>query len=316
MSAYPLVPREAARTPLRFRERVLAAFRSPMNRAYLRDTLAARTPSGSARAYVIRTLDSAVHAYAAGDGRAVDLLQSDELALRGSANRAADMWSEVRRLNRAFVSDRFALMREQPLIAGSAGGASWAGGVIEDEPYHVRMFEYDSLRPPGLEHLNAPGPLYALREEQAKWTGREDFQSKPGESSDSFEPPSAPGDPDAAWGPADPSRSASQALAEYWGDGWTETEAARGDERAFGRAYDDPEARPADPESSGTRYMRYTGVPFWQMGGREGYDHDIEETLGTQARELGGQVRRWDMSRLTAPRGQEYRRFGARSGGF
>ena len=52
----------------------------------------------------------------------------------------------------------------------------------------------------------------------------------------------------------------------------------------------------------------------WQKGGHEGYDLDIEETLGTQARELDGQVRRFDMDRLRDPRGQEYRRYGVRSG--
>jgi hypothetical protein len=45
-------------------------------------------------------------------------------------------------------------------------------------------------------------------------------------------------------------------------------------------------------------------------GGREGYDRDIEDTLGTAGRELDGHVRRWDMDRVRKPRGQEYRRFG------
>jgi hypothetical protein len=45
-----------------------------------------------------------------------------------------------------------------------------------------------------------------------------------------------------------------------------------------------------------------------------GYEYDIEETLGSASRELGAPVRRWDMDRLRHPRGQEYRRFGPRSG--
>lgn len=54
--------------------------------------------------------------------------------------------------------------------------------------------------------------------------------------------------------------------------------------------------------------------PSGSRGGREGYDRDIEDTLGTAGRELDGHVRRWDMDRVRKPRGQEYRRFGPRSG--
>ncbi|NBQ70316.1 MAG: hypothetical protein EBU46_16380, partial [Nitrosomonadaceae bacterium] len=41
-------------------------------------------------------------------------------------------------------------------------------------------------------------------------------------------------------------------------------------------------------------------IPFWQKGGRVGYDYDIEETLGTAGRELDSDVRRWDMERVRA----------------
>ena len=49
------IPREAARTPLRFRDRVLAQFRTPANLAYLRGLLAGRVPAGPLRAFALET---------------------------------------------------------------------------------------------------------------------------------------------------------------------------------------------------------------------------------------------------------------------
>ena len=62
--------------------------------------------------------------------------------------------------------------------------------------------------------------------------------------------------------------------------------------------------------------MRYTSPPFWQKGGREGYDYDIEENLGTAGRELDNHVRRWPLDRIRDHRGEEYRRYGPRTGPF
>jgi hypothetical protein len=56
------------------------------------------------------------------------------------------------------------------------------------------------------------------------------------------------------------------------------------------------------------------GRPFWQKGGHEGYDYDIEENLGTQMRESDNHVRRWDLDRMRQPQGQQYRTYGPRSG--
>jgi hypothetical protein len=71
--------------------------------------------------------------------------------MAGAAAAGTHFWAEVRRLNRAFVDTR------RRTRAAGAGGA---------EPYHVRAFIGGSLRPPGLEHLNGPGPLYAIREDR------------------------------------------------------------------------------------------------------------------------------------------------------
>ena len=104
-------------------------------------------------------------------------------------------------------------------------------------------------------------------------------------------------------------------MAEYWGDGWTVSETQTGAPETMGQAYGSRYAWGNSwQENGGTRFMRYESIPFWQRGGREGYEYDIEETLGTAARELDGPVRRWDMDRVRNPRGQEYRRHGPRTG--
>ena len=311
-------PREALRTPARFRDRVVAQFRSPQNVAYLRELFAERAPAGPLRAFALETLHDALLEYSSGSGRALEVLASDSTARRGALRPAVDLWGEVRRLNRAFYVDRLALLREQAqTIAGLGDGIA-----EDDEPYHVRMFVSDSLRPPGLEHLNAPGPLYALREDQPLWPargrqGREQFRAR---NSGAYDDGAALcGEDDAPWSVGNPSRTPEQALAEYWGDGHVATEdgaataslldpptgQAYGEAYAWGNAW---------RENGGTRFMRREQIPFWQQGGREGYDYDIEETLGAATRELDGHVRRWDMDRVRDPRGQEYRRHGPRSG--
>lgn len=370
--------REAARTPARFRDRVIAQFRSPANLAYLRDLFEQRVPRGPLRQHVLATLHDAAVSYSEGEGPALDLLLSDPIAQRGGGRPAVGLWEEVRRLNRAFYEDRLSFLRDQAHIIERRAPRD---GVSEDEePYHMRMFIADSLRPPGLEHLNTPGPLYALREDQSTWypppgTGmgrdadgrlrggpfggfpggphgggpyagpsygggqpesppkgrREGFSphpygdlGSPGWASPPWGPPPAgDGDPDvflygeedAPWSAGRANRTPEQAVAEYWGDGWTATDTMTGHTETMGRAYGgDYGWGDTWQENGGSRFMRFPSIPYWQKGGREGYDGDIEETLGTQARELDGHVRRWSMEILRNPRGQEYRRYGPRTG--
>jgi hypothetical protein len=333
--------REAARVPRRFRDRVLRVFRSPENLAYLRSLFAARLPRGPAQRLALASLHDAVLGFSEGEGRAYDLLDSDPLARRGAGSRAVGLWGELRRLNRAFYEDRLAFLRTRP-----DGRAPRDGAAEDDEPYHVRMFVADSLRPPGLEHFNTPGPLYALREDQSTWMprsaatpqARERFEVRrsrdgtygvepqalcsvkgrapPYDTSFLDEGPDLMGGTDdEPWGVGDPNRTPEQAVAEYWGDGWAATETQLGAPETMGQTEGAAHAwGPAWRDGGGTRFMRYESIPYWQQGGREGYDYDIEETLGTQARELDAHVRRWDMDRMRAPRGQEYRSYGPRSG--
>lgn len=321
--------REAVRTPARFRDRVIAQFRSPQNLDYLRGVFAARVPAGPQRAFTLATFYDAALEYSSGEGRALELLASDSRAQRGEQRRAVDLWGEVRRLNRAFYEDRLALVREH---AHTIERRAPRDGLDEDdEPYEMRMFIADSLRPPGLEHLNSQGPLYALREDQSVWAPqrREKFATGGrGASGDEArdvvgcageaeadDDVFVHGADDAPWSRGSANRTPEQALAEYWGDGSVATDTRLGALEIAGQAYGDSYAWGNSwRENGGTRFMRYESIPFWQRGGRDGYDTDIEESLGTASRELDGHVRRWDMDRVRDPRGQEYRRYGPRSG--
>lgn len=219
----------------------------------------------------------------------------------------------------------------------------------EDEPYHMRMFMADSLYPSGAENFNT-GPLYALREDQMNsqrfpgvfsMTGRDDFGGNVSQGSvpisDSKEGFQSSPRPERKKKSSEqvsdekewmdeqgyPNRDPSQAIVEFWGGGHTDlkkipptnrtrlggTEQMRaptyGEIYAWGNKWLD---------NDGTRFMRYESIPFWQKGGREGIDYEIEETLGTGEREMDNLIRRWDTSRMKDPRAQEYRRYGPRSG--
>jgi hypothetical protein len=322
--------REAARTQTRFHEKVVAQFISPQNIAYLKSVFEKMVPAGQMRIFAVETLADAVYNY----DRAVDAVESDPIAQRGENRVASDMWSEVRRLNRLFFADRMKLLREQASMIEKGDRKMKRGPrdftSDEDESYGMRMFIADSLRPPGLEHMNTPGPLYALREDQANSERappgrggqalRELFESKSPDASANARPWQGLHEDD-GWGEGNPNRTPSQAIEEYWGDGFVESQKPPTEGTmlgaqdqwnvSYGELYGWGEEWMKD---GGTRFMRYERPPFWQKGGREGYDYEIQETLGTAARELDSDVRRWDLDRVRKPRGEEYRRYGARNG--
>jgi hypothetical protein len=136
----------------------------------------------------------------------------------------ADLWAEVRGLNRGFVAAAARTAGPTPVVAAVAAMAA------AEEPLHMRMFEEDSLH-----SLNDDTTVAALADES-----------------------------DAPWSRGDPDRSGAEATAEYWSGGLG--------------------ALPP-------RLMRRETIPFWQRGGRGGYEHDIGETLGDAPSELGSQVR-------------------------
>ena len=104
---------------------------------------------------------------------------------------------------------------------------------------------------------------------------------------------------DAPWSEGRANRTPEAAIAEYWGDDWASSDTMIGSTEQAGVAYGSIDSWGNHwKENGGTRFMRYESIPFWQKGGREGYDYDIEETLGTAGRELDNDVRRWDMERV------------------
>lgn len=320
-----------ARTPARFRERLIDLFRSPRNIEYLRTLFARRVPPGPLRCFALDTLEDSVYAYE----RVEDLILSDPIAQRGDARPAANFWAELRRLNLAFYEYRMQFLRDKAaLISGKSQDNQWD----DDEQYHYRMFVADSLRPPGLEHLNGTGPLYGIQEDQTVTpkprappgviTGPNGQPRLEGFTSAGLQrarvsadaaPVHDPGvDPDDwGWDGGDPNRTPEQALAEYWGEDRAETDTSMtslGATEVGGEAYIDRYGQGDQwRENGGTRFMRYPTIPIWQNLSRgRNYDRDIDETLGTGDRELDNHVRRWDMERMRNPRGEEYRRYGWR----
>jgi hypothetical protein len=386
--------REAARTPMRFRDRVVLAFRAPANIDYLRGLFARRVPPGPMRDFALDTLADSVYDYSNNFGRALEVLADDPYDRRGGVRPAVSLWGEVRRLNRVYYQERLDFLREHAALlervpmAGMHPEGLRDGISEDDEPYHYRMFTEDSLRPDGWAHLNGAGPLYAILEDQARnpnsrpdprapgpdpratgrpaprtearpgmlregFAGRPDPRAgaRPGMLREGFaggvsnwpgsgpapapppggwghgflgEPKPEPplwvpaftesfllGSPDAPWSDGNPLRTPEQAVFEYWGD---DGKSATEDGVAWEGSYGDDSSWGNWGGSTGTRYMRYDRPPFWQKGGHDGYELDIDETLGVLMRETDNPVRRWDLARLRDPRGQEYRRYGARTG--
>lgn len=402
---------------MRFRDRVILAFRAPANIEYLRGYFSRKIPVGPMRDFCLDTLADSIYEYSSNYGRALEILADDPYERRDGVRPAVNLWGEVRRLNRVYYQERLDFLHEHAALLERVPNAGLyptglRDGISEDdEQYHYRMFEADSLRPDGWSHLNGSGPLYAILEDQAKnvdrgpresetsrapdprraadpgdmaWgvaaqrraaSGRQPGARAPQELSkpsvgapvkegfaggpprareaakEGFAggisnwpapgPPPAPppggwghgylgepkpepllwvpaftetfllGSPDAPWSDGNPQRTPEQAVFEYWGD---DGRMATEDGVAWEGAYGDDFNWGDWSQSTGTRYMRYETIPFWQKGGHDGYELDIEETLGVLMRETDNPVRRWDMDRLRDPRGQEYRRYGARSG--
>jgi hypothetical protein len=281
----PRGPMEKLRAPVNFRSRVIAAFRSARNIEYLKGLL--RPKCGPRQ---LCDLGQKVYDFSSGSGRAYDILNSDPLARRGNARQASDLWSEVRRLNREFHDSMIS-------VDVSLNDA-------DNEPYHIRAFFDDSLRPPGLESLNCPDrPMFGSGSNLG------------GHNPDLVEPDPNHEEADWAWSPGNPTRTAEQAMAEFWGEerGLSET----GVVTPCGPSIAEQALRGEwfYTSESGPRRQRYEGFPRWQRTGERNFDKDIGETLGVGAREASNQVRGWDMDRLRNPRGQEYRRYGARSSG-
>jgi hypothetical protein len=292
--AAPHPPRHVG-TAQSFPARICETFVSQANQAYLKWYLMKYTPTAETRQIAERTTATAVWDYSKGAGR--ELFESDPQAQRGAA---PDLWSEVRRVNRAFLAAQMAVLCD---IArrNAPRGKDDSGMYADDEPYHVRAFAEDSLRPAGLEGLNGPDTRPASASAAASSA---DFHNYDGG--------------DQPWNPqGDAGRSAQRAEFEYWGEDRVATDMSPGTKAhasarsSDGAAYSDRDSWSEQPDNKGAR-MRITGIPRNQRTGARSYDHDIEETLGTQERESDTQVRGWKKPHAgpvgSQPKGQSYMR--------
>jgi hypothetical protein len=163
------------RHPISFRERILAEFRSPQNVRHIINAIRTVLPEGGQRDRAIQTLHMAVGAYGSTSGQGGALIDSDPLGLRGCATGGGNLIEELKHLNQAFLHQHLRHVMEGgrtagvPILPGDSNPAVSTfgpGAPTEGEDLAYRLFEADSLRPPGLENLNGPGPLWELPENQ------------------------------------------------------------------------------------------------------------------------------------------------------
>lgn len=261
-----------ARAPISRQEQIKNIFRSPENIQYLHGLFEEKIALKPFRLAAQKGLTMAVYNFKQVD----DLISSDPWARRGAARAAINLWSEVRRINLEFFNYRLKMLQDMGhLISHTLDD--------DDEPYHMRMFIADSLRPPGYEHLNATGPLYEILEN----TQIPMFDKKKHITI----------------------TSPAMAINEYWKGSNAALDGAPSEGYTYNNIYGEgPQWR----QEGGGRFMRYPVPPTWQNLTRSRpYERDIEETLEPNV-ELDSPIRRWDRERLLKPRGEEYRRYGAR----
>lgn len=159
------------RNPKQFRTLVLDTFKSGPNLQYLERAIARAPLPPGARDAELTGLLQAVMSFAAGDGRS--LVYSDPLAQRADLRRAPELWDEVQRLNRAFLASRVASIADRAVYFDPAVSEASRLLPVADpaEDYAFQMFTADSLRPPGLEHLNAE-PYHSLYDAGVQHAGR------------------------------------------------------------------------------------------------------------------------------------------------
>jgi len=306
-----------------FKSRVAAQFRSRENIDYLREIFK-RDLTGGARKFIVSSLEESVHGF-----YAEAVLDEDMIAQRGGLRPGVALWEEVRRLNRVFYESRMEV------------AASMSVGYI-NEPYHMRMFEADSIRPPGLESLNNDGPSYELLENQVphhssgpgaaaskrsnqKWVDDMQLSTPTARSFSGFVTGSGGGGGGGSGGGGGNGGSGNSSNGGgNGGNGGNGSGSSGGDEAWSAanpyRSYEEAAQEYRDQYFAGSsdkRFMRRFEIPFWQKGGREGIDHNIRDTLGAAPVELETMFQKWDIiEQQVAPRAitGKSRYYGARKG--
>lgn len=279
------------------RARLLADFSSATNRAQLaaafRSAVPDETPSVQARRrFLLESLDAAMAQFTAPGGLGQSLVHDDPLARRGRVARGTQHEEELAQLNRAFFEHRLRLAYANELPDHPGGVAQTTGGpgefpIVDGEPLYYRMFVADSLRPPGLEHLNGPQPFQGLKE--PAWAGGPDpYRPSAARYAGMLNvdsPSMAAGD--RPWGPGVAHRKPEDVVAEYYGTDSVLSEACygRGDRPTVLDAV--PDSVLATPGSLEVSVKTYGG-------GRASIDYAAPEDRAA--------VDRWDVEGLMAGR--------------
>jgi hypothetical protein len=343
--------RLGARTPERPRARLLALFRSSWNLAYLGGVFERAVPPGPLRRFALETLEDSVRSFERGEDLIYSdpiAQRGDAKPAAGLWPELRRLNRAFYEYRMQFLRDKAAL------ISGRTGDGQWDDDeayhfrmFVADSLRPPGLERLNGTGPlygiredqtAAAEPRWPPGAMYASRPDRHPAGAPQALSSSGGGRAEAFSPrrgPSASGleaarlstdpaplptdpavDPDDwGWDGGNPNRTPAQAIAEYWGEDHVESSALGaaevGGETHLARYGQGPQWR----ENAGTRFMRYPEIPMWQnlSRGRD-YDREIEETLGTGSRELGNQVRRWDLDRMRARRGEEYRRYGPRHG--
>lgn len=192
-------------------------FNSPANQKYIAQALAQAFagPENQVRQrFALQSLAEVMYRFGSTHGPGGMLVDGDPLAMRGSVSRGSNLIEELQHLNRAFYHQRVQSVSSRPELdtpgyrrtIATASGGPGRDAIAGDEPLFYRMFEADSLRPPGLEHLNGPGPLWKSLEDQ----GARSVLDEEYNPSVALE--------DHHWSHASAGRTAEQAVAEYYGE--------------------------------------------------------------------------------------------------
>jgi hypothetical protein len=310
MTSYP-----GARPAARFRERLLSQVGSAENVEYLYRALddgRGRVHRDPRLAYL--SVERSVREFVDGHGR--DAAAADPLAARARAGGGPSFWGEVRRLNALFLED----VRDGTASCSAPPPSDdLTDGFIPAADISRRIFEKTVLRPPGLETLNGPGPLWESREYQTGWADPTGRLSDGGAAGGRGASASAARAAFSGMSSANPYRVANPDGLGYRsrqlvgktlmtpsyeeagvGAGAPYDIAGGGD--IGNRLLGDVSAWGDTWHASGSEFDRWRGIPVWQTGGRRFVDDDeaVEETLGLGDREAGGMFRKFDMSRMTA----------------
>lgn len=210
-----VAPHQMPRTPMSFRERVLYEFRSERNvddlATWFRREFKSDLKSPKLQ-FLLRTLRVAVDDFSGVHlGQGGELVDSDPLAIRGSASRSGNIREELYHLNSVFFHQRMRAAqtmrwgvsdRSQAWTSGGPGEVS----AVDSEPLYYRMFVNQSLRPKGLTGLNNPGPSYNVLEDQNAFSAASAAEYNPSVAQE-----------DHAWSAGKAGRTAEDAMAEYYG---------------------------------------------------------------------------------------------------